>query len=135
MLMALDRDQRLAYLLDVVFGLDSQQAARVLEVTPVAYRKRLSRARAALETFMGGRCGLVAADASCRCARQLPALRAQGGPSSNLPEARIHLDRLFAMGDAAAVFRAHPEYRAPETMVGAIRAVLRSQGYGGALPQ
>lgn len=135
MLMALDRDQRLAYLLDVVFGLESEQAAQVLEVTPAAYRKRLSRARAALHGFMGSTCGLVAQDAACRCERQLPALRAHGGSGTALPEARIHLDRLFAMGDAAAVFRAHPQYQAPEAMVGAIRAALRSQGYGHGLPQ
>lgn len=129
MLMAMDREQRLAYLLDVVFGLDSPQAAEVLEITPAAYRKRLQRAREALHGFMGRRCGLADEAADCRCERQLPALAARGAAGSvPLPEARIALDRLFAIGDAAAVFRAHPQYRAPAAMIGAIRAVLATEG-------
>jgi RNA polymerase sigma factor (sigma-70 family) len=59
MLMALDREQRLAYLLDAVFGLSSEQAAAVLGIAPAAYRKRLQRARQALEL-------LAAASTSCR---------------------------------------------------------------------
>ena len=38
-------------------------------------------------------------------------------------------DRLVRMGDAAAVFRAHPAFEAPDTMIGAIRAVLHDAGY------
>jgi hypothetical protein len=41
-------------------------------------------------------------------------------------------ERQFAgvvrIGDAAAVFRAHPAYQAPEALRGAIRAALRTEG-------
>ncbi len=50
MLMTLTREQRLAYVLDTVFGLPSQQAAEVVGITPEAYRQRLSRARALCST-------------------------------------------------------------------------------------
>jgi hypothetical protein len=33
------------------------------------------------------------------------------------------------------VLRAHPEYRAPEALRGAIRAVLKSEGYGEGAPR
>jgi RNA polymerase sigma factor (sigma-70 family) len=138
MLMAMDRDQRLAYLLDVVFGLSSQQAAQVLEVSPEAYRKRLSRARVQLDSFMGGTCGLVNQQAECRCEKQLPAIKFQRQltqhEQADMPllaeeSAQIHLDRLFIMGEAAAVFRGHPDYQAPAAMTQAIREVLQFQGY------
>ena len=140
MLMALDREQRLCYVLDAVFGLSSKEGAMVLDIAPDAYRKRLSRARLALEPFVQRTCGLVNADAGCRCERQLPAVRAQAaaGPvefvklvaaGGELAEAGRHLDAMLRMSDAAALFRAHPDYRAPASMIAAIRSVLRSEGY------
>jgi RNA polymerase sigma factor (sigma-70 family) len=144
MLMALDRGQRLAYLLDVVFGLTSEQAAAALGVTPAAYRKRLSRARAALDPFVRRTCGLVNAQARCQCEHQLPALRHVATTQApveakliplrrdELLQAEAHFDAIVRLSDAAALFRAHPQYRAPDSMVAAIRAVLRSEGYAGA---
>ena len=144
MLMALDRDHRLAFLLDVIFGLDSAQAGEVLEISAAAYRKRLSRARERLDAFMRGTCGLRDPDAPCRCPRQRPAIRARAAaeaspePGRLRPEAgeladaglaRAEFARWRAFGDAAAIFRGHPVYRSPEGMVGAIRALLSSQGY------
>lgn len=140
MLLALDRDQRLAFLLDVVFGLGSEQAAEVVGISAAAFRKRLSRARGRLSTFMQGTCGLVDADAPCRCDRQLPAVRARAAIESAqerasrlqlAPEAlaKAEFARWRAFGDAAAVFRSHPDYRAPGEMTGAIRRLLIARGY------
>lgn len=139
MLMALDREQRLAYVLDAVFELPSAQAAAVLSLTPAAYRQRVSRARRALDGFSHGICGLANPDAACHCDKQLPALRHVNGGAviqitrhrEEADEAARHFDALVRLSDAAALFRAHPEYRAPDAMVGAIRSVLRAEGYLG----
>lgn len=141
MLMALDHDDRVAYVLDVSFGLDSQQAGAVLGITAAAYRQRLARTRAKLKTFTQANCGLANKAAACRCERQLPALdRLQ--KSSSVPRAPVvalhraehqEAERAFAsmvrMSDAAALFKAHPRYRAPQTLLDAIRQVLRSEGF------
>jgi hypothetical protein len=58
MLLGLDREGRIAYLLADVMGLSGQEAAAVLELDPATYRKRLSRARARLYEFMRGRSGV-----------------------------------------------------------------------------
>ncbi len=84
MRMALDRDQRLVYLLDSVFDLSSTEAAQVLGLTAEAYRQRLSRAKARLEPFMRERCGLVNEAARCRCERQVDALRHVAAASSSM---------------------------------------------------
>jgi RNA polymerase sigma factor (sigma-70 family) len=145
MLMALDREQRLVYVLDVVFGLTSSEAAEVLAITPDAYRQRLSRARTKLDGFAAGTCGQVNRSADCQCERQLPALAhvAQCGGASKPRVPRVVMHRrerdeterqfnaLLRMGDAAAVFRAHPNYEAPEAIVQSIRVVLRAEGYLG----
>ena len=142
MLMALDREQRLAYMLDAVFGLSSQQAADVLGISAPAYRKRLSRARELLDPFFARTCGLTNPDAACRCERQLPAVRSlRHAPEAPRPvtlvalhrreraEAELHFGAMLRMSDAAAAFRAHPSYQAAEAMIAAIRSVLRSEGY------
>ncbi|MEQ1511352.1 MAG: RNA polymerase sigma factor [Lysobacteraceae bacterium] len=147
MLLALGRDQRLAYLLDVVFGLASEQAGEVIGISAAAFRKRLSRARERLAGFTRNTCGLIDADRPCRCDRQLPAIRARATIESTQDAAmrlepppdvlaKAEFAQWQAFGDAAAIFRSHPEYRAPGEMTGAIRQLLIARGYlqGGVVP-
>ena len=141
MLMALDREQRLIYLLDAVFDVSSKDAAAVVGITPEAYRQRLSRTRARMDAFLGKTCGLANAEAPCSCERQLPAIRheRQSGHGEKPKLIAIHAaevqqaEQQFAaftrLSDAAAVLRGHPSYRAPEAMRSAIRAVLTQEGF------
>jgi RNA polymerase sigma factor (sigma-70 family) len=128
MLMCLDREHRAAYVLDLTFGLDSASAAEVLEITPEAFRKRLSRARQRLGEFMQRQCGLVNACANCTCEKQLTAVdEAQRlGLSRPTPrEPKAELIALTELGDVAAVFRAHPDYQVPQRVIETVRAVLK----------
>jgi RNA polymerase sigma factor (sigma-70 family) len=157
MLMTLDREQRLSYVLDAVFGLSSNDAAQVLGITAAAYRQRLARARAALEPFMQETCGLVNPRAACRCDKQLPASRyakanpAAAGQTVQLQSAQTwrmqraaraqaeqDFQDLVRLSDAAALFRSQaqdPNLRdAPAQQLASIRAVLRSAGYMAAGP-
>ena len=59
LLQCLTPEQRLAYILGEIIELDHREAAEVLRVSPAAYRKQLSRARAGITNFMLGHCGLV----------------------------------------------------------------------------
>jgi RNA polymerase sigma factor (sigma-70 family) len=142
MLMALDREQRLIYLLDTVFDLPSKQAAEVVGISPVSYRQRLSRVRARLQSFMGQSCGLVAEDAACRCERQLPAVRHQQAKHTGRAKPPVvpiravgqhEAEQQFAafkrICDVASVFRGHPDYQVPDKLRSAIRAVLTQEGF------
>src|SRR5262249_15969665 len=71
MLLCLDRDLRIAYVLGDLFQLAGDQAAEVLETEPAAYRKRLSRARRRLHDFVRDWCGVFARENPCRCAGQV----------------------------------------------------------------
>jgi hypothetical protein len=148
MLMALDREQRLAYVIDTVFNLDSREAAAVVGISPVAYRQRVSRARARLDAFMSQSCGLANPDAACQCERQLPAVRHlsklhgvdRGAVVAlhkpEMEEAERHFVAFTRVADAAAMLRTHPDYQAPEAQRAAILAVLRQEGFmQGSRPQ
>ncbi len=140
MLMRLDRDHRLAWVLDATFGLSSDEAAQVLGITPAAYRKRLSRARQALEEFAGAHCGLASEAAACRCDTQVHALRKLERLGRPRPPATLALapaereaaaralDEVGRLSGIAGVLRSHPDYQAPQALLGAIRAVLAGPG-------
>jgi RNA polymerase sigma factor (sigma-70 family) len=131
MLMCVDREHRLAYILDIVFGLESREAAQILAISDAAYRKRLSRARERLQAFMQENCSLVADNADCNCSVQVSVRRAQGAqgaqakPVALTQYAKTEMLALTQMSDAAAVFRAHPQYQVPAVMLATIRAVLK----------
>ena len=70
MLLCLDREQRLAYILGEIFGVTDAVAAEVLEITGENFRQRLARARRDLRNFMNDKCGLVNRANPCRCAKK-----------------------------------------------------------------
>lgn len=78
MLMCLDRDQRLAFILGAVFGVPTTVAAEILDITPANYRVRLHRARRDLGSWMNARCGLVDAANPCSCRGKTAAYVRQG---------------------------------------------------------
>jgi RNA polymerase sigma factor (sigma-70 family) len=73
MLQCLDRPHRLAYVLGEILDLPAPEAAEALDLEPAAFRKRLQRAREAIETFTRAHCGLVFDAAACACNRRVPA--------------------------------------------------------------
>ncbi|MDQ4133694.1 MAG: RNA polymerase sigma factor [Actinomycetota bacterium] len=136
MLLCLDREHRLAYVLADVLELRSEDGAYVCDVSPTAFRQRASRARAKLRAFVGEHCGLVNAEAACRCDRRVDAAVRLG---------RVDPDRLlFArreavsaavrdmehLHDLGSLMRSHPDYRAPAAVTEKVRALLSSGRFG-----
>jgi RNA polymerase sigma factor (sigma-70 family) len=70
MLLCLDREQRLVYVLGEIFGVTDAIGAELLEISRQNFRQKLSRARRDLHSFMQNRCGLVDASNPCRCAKK-----------------------------------------------------------------
>lgn len=134
MLTCLDRGHRAAYVLGEVFDLPPAIAADVQGVSEQAHRQRLSRARRQLEAFTHAYCGLVGDAAACRCdrrvARALETGRVSRARFAFVPAERRRAEQSVAemqrLHDAAALFRSHPEYRAPERIVQTLTAALSS---------
>ncbi len=120
MLLALDRDHRMAYILGEILELDHNEASELTGVAPAAFRKRLSRARAELTAFMKRSCGLFEPKNGCRCRRRVRAAIALGRVdpenlrfATNLEKARLfpevlaEVRRLEETRRAAALYRSH----------------------------
>ncbi|MEM9071106.1 MAG: RNA polymerase sigma factor [Myxococcota bacterium] len=127
MLLCLGPEQRLAFLIGDVFGATDRVAAEILQISPAAFRKRLSRARADLRAFLRGNCGLMDPANSCRCRKKTHGfIRAGYVDAERLQFARQHLDRVRdvvpatidaldeAHRDAARIFRDHAFYEGPD---------------------
>jgi RNA polymerase sigma factor (sigma-70 family) len=70
MLLCLDREQRLVYVLGEIFGVDHTIGSQMLEISKDNFRQRISRARKDLYNFMNNKCGLVNKSNPCRCDRK-----------------------------------------------------------------
>lgn len=99
MLLCLNREQRLAYLLGSIFDLSDTQAAGVLDIPPATYRKRLQRARADLHNFMHNHCGLINESNPCRCARKTRAFIEAGHLDRD--DLKFQRDRIASIAEAA----------------------------------
>jgi RNA polymerase sigma factor (sigma-70 family) len=138
MLICLNRDERIAYVLGEIFDLRGDDAGFVLEISPAAYRKRLSRARERLQAFMHGNCGLVNPDCACRCERRVaPAITkgvvnpeallfaASSIPLRSNPILARSVEDMEELDHVATIFRGHPRFAPPDEILGNIRDALQ----------
>jgi RNA polymerase sigma factor (sigma-70 family) len=131
MLQCLDRPHRLAYILAEIFDLSGPEAAEALGIEPDVLRKRLERARSAVETFTRSYCGLISDDTACQCNRRVPhAVRLGRARTDALQfaEASVSFEDLRAIvrraGEARAALALHRSTRPRESSVDVARRVL-----------
>jgi RNA polymerase sigma factor (sigma-70 family) len=70
MLLCLNREQRLIFILGEIFKVSDTVGGELLEISRDNFRQRLSRARKDLYNFMNEKCGLLNRGNPCRCARK-----------------------------------------------------------------
>jgi RNA polymerase sigma factor (sigma-70 family) len=123
-LACLSVDERVAVVLAEVLGADDDLGARLCEVAPTVYRKRLSRARQKLRPVLEELCGLARAEAPCSCTRQARAKQIAGiaePPRFRLPladAAKVQraADALGQVRRLGAVFAFEPMVDPPEAL-------------------
>jgi RNA polymerase sigma factor (sigma-70 family) len=138
MLLCLDREQRLVYILGGILGVPDVVGAELLEVSREAFRQKLTRARRDLHSFMQGQCGLVNRANPCRCAKKtLGFIKAGYLDPHKLLFARDHVTRVREVAPGALeglealdaaygeIHRDHPFHSAPD-FIGALRKLLDS---------
>ena len=139
MLLCLDREQRLVYILGELLGATDQIGAEILDISPANFRQRLSRARRDLYSFMNEKCGLVRKENPCRCARKTRGFIAGGYVDPDhlkfasehsrrihdiAPQRSDQLDELLG-GEYSGLFRDHP-YDETSDLVATVRDLFDS---------
>jgi RNA polymerase sigma factor (sigma-70 family) len=70
MLLCLDREQRLIFILGELFEFPDSVGSEVMEISKENFRIKLHRAKHQLYSFMNDKCGLINKANPCRCARK-----------------------------------------------------------------
>jgi len=138
-LLCLSRGLRLVFILGVVFEVTSTEGGRILNITPEAFRQRLSRGRKRIQDFMSRQCSLVNPENPCTCTRLIPhEIRIKVLDPKNLrfashrcygrgsDSAYSRLQELDELKRIAVLFRSHPDYAAPESFVESIKKLVES---------
>jgi hypothetical protein len=136
MLLCLDREQRLVYILGEIFEVTDGVGAELLEISRENFRQRLACARRDLHNFMNERCGLVNRANPCRCAKKTRGFMQAGYVDpNNLLFARERIEQMHEVvrtkaaelttleAQHAEIFRQHP-FHAMRDFVPALRQLL-----------
>ena len=78
MLLCLDRQQRIVFILGSIFNIKSNSAAKLLHITAENFRQQLSRAKTDLFHFMDNKCGLINTNNPCRCSKKTKGFMKEG---------------------------------------------------------
>ncbi len=127
MLLCLDREQRLTYVLGAIFSVSDSVGADVLKITAESFRQRLTRARRDLRNFMNDKCGLVNKSNPCRCAKKTRGFIQEGHVDPNnllfarerMSEVREAAPKVYEIiktldDQCAEIYRGHPFYKPPD---------------------
>src|SRR5205809_4573673 len=136
MLLCLDREQRLVYILGEIFGITDTAGADLLEITRENFRQKLARARRDLHSFMQDKCGLVNKANPCRCAKKTQAfIKAGYLDPHNLLFASAHVQRVRELAENkhedvnsldaayAEIHRDHP-FQNPPDFIASLRKLM-----------
>jgi RNA polymerase sigma factor (sigma-70 family) len=142
LLLCLDREHRLAYLLADVFEVSSEQGAAILEITPMAFRKRLSRSRERIHDFLTKNCALINPDNPCKCERYLASYLDSGkGVDKRILFAKHpcrirhkestlnHIREINELKRIAILYKRYLDFHAPTVLIENIRNLLQSNKY------
>jgi RNA polymerase sigma factor (sigma-70 family) len=143
MLLCLNREIRLAFILGEIFQVTGTEGAQILEITPESFRQRLSRGRKQLRNFLDKNCGVFNPENPCRCQRQLACdieKRHLIDPQNLLfsvhpcyarenQALESDLSEIGEMQRVAVLFRSHPDYAAPENFVDIVKQLVASERF------
>jgi RNA polymerase sigma factor (sigma-70 family) len=122
MLLCLNREQRMIYILGEMFEIDHNLGSEILGISVGNFRIRLMRARKDLYNWMNERCGLVNKLNPCRCAKKTRAyIEAGYVDPNNLQFNNRHKKKIYELSQGKAalisetvedlhknIFRQHP---------------------------
>lgn len=143
MLQCLDAESRCIYILGTMFRLNSQIAADILNMSPEAYRKRLSRIRKKVADFLGQYCGLSGSD-KCACSRRTnyaiashrinPAsLDYQSMKKCSYNDITAFTDSMEHLDELSQIFSELPAYTAPEKVTLWLKNLINSEEFASVL--
>ncbi|GAA3590200.1 RNA polymerase sigma factor [Flavivirga amylovorans] len=136
LLMCLNSVDRMVYVLSEILEFDSIEGAKILDITPENFRKKLSRARAKIRNFLNNKCGLVNSNNPCRCSKKIDFLINQD--IINPKELRFAqhskrsidlISKIKLLEDTVSVYQTVPNFKTPEAIIKEIQKVIHAVNF------
>ncbi len=131
LLLCLEDQARLVYILGELLELTSQQGAEILDLSPANFRKILSRSRVKIRGFLQQKCGLVEPSHSCRCKKKIDYLISDKVIDPEqlrfAPHSHRSIDlvkQLAELEKVVAIYQTPPSQLAPPELVEKIKETL-----------
>ena len=139
MLLCLDREQRLIFILGELFEFTDTVGSEIMEITKENFRIKLYRAKQHLYNFMDGNCGLINKNNPCRCAKKTASYIKLGFVDpvklafqkdkvtsiENALDKKVDTYSNKVLADYKSIYQAHP-YLNTEDRLESIRKLLAS---------
>ncbi len=143
LLQCLDPKLRAAFILGEVFEFSGKEGALILDISPEAFRKRLSRGREKIYAFMAKNCGLLNDANPCRCSEQVERdlhsklidpnnldfnneARRGNNPPADVSTVLAELDDMEKM---IALFRTYPRFSSPDSSADMVKELIASHSF------
>jgi len=142
MLLCLDREQRLIYILGSLLSVSDATGSEIMEISRDNFRQRLSRARKDLHSFMNNKCGLINKSNPCRCSKKTKSLIEVGyvNPSNlkfnkgflfkmeKMTEQKVHEFTDILDDECNELFRTHPYEKSPDFVL-ELKKIITSEKF------
>lgn len=133
LLLCLNQIDRMVYILAEIFEFNSLEGAEILEISADNFRKKLSRSRIKIRSFLNSKCGLANPKNPCRCTKKIDFLINQKivNPMqlryADLSNRSIDLvNQISDLEKSVAIYRSVPSFNAPETLLNKIKETINS---------
>lgn len=131
MLLCLNSQGRMVYILGDLLELTSPEGAEILDISTDNFRKILSRSRALLRNFLQAKCGLMDEKNPCRCKKKVDFLidskviNPEQYRFAQHSKRSIELvDKINTLERSVAIYQSTPQFATPDSVVQKIKATL-----------
>jgi len=129
MLQCLDKSHRMTYIIGEILEFNSHEASYILDITPSSFRKRMSRIRVMIRSFVRANCGLVDKSNNCRCDKKVDYNIKQGiiNPKNllfaNDSEYSL-INDIEKITDEVALFQTNRQYQMDEQFLDEVKRII-----------
>ncbi|ODS33028.1 MAG: ECF RNA polymerase sigma factor SigW [Candidatus Scalindua rubra] len=130
MLLCLDKQNRLIYIIGEILEFTSKIGGEILDISPELFRKKLSIARKKIRNFMDRNCGIVNSKNVCRCYKKIDfAIQNKIIDPHNLlftsnKENIKLIESIDKIELSAKLFQSNPDYNISEKILDEISQIL-----------
>lgn len=140
MLLCLDREQRMIYIIGELFEFPDTVGAEIMEISKENFRVKLHRAKKQLYNFMDKKCGLIHKSNPCRCARKTAGFVKMGfvdpvnlffqkntlASIENVIDTKVETYQEEVISEYQKLFQEHPFLESPDNL-SSIKKLLASE--------